>query len=35
MEFRFNINEVLKQPIIEINQSLIPPGFNGDRRGLW
>lgn len=36
MEFRFNVNEIFKnQPIVEINQTLIPPGFNGDRRGLW
>lgn len=35
MEFRFNVNDVFKQPIVEINSTLIPPGFSGDRRALW
>nr|XP_023025273.1 mediator of RNA polymerase II transcription subunit 15-like [Leptinotarsa decemlineata] len=35
MEFKFNINDVFKMPVVEINQSLIPPGFEGDRRALW
>ncbi|KAJ8950650.1 hypothetical protein NQ318_010850 [Aromia moschata] len=35
MEFKFNVNDIFKQPIVEINQNLIPPGFSGDRRALW
>nr|CAI5836717.1 unnamed protein product [Callosobruchus analis] len=35
MEFKFNVNELFKQPIVELNQNLIPPGFSGDRRALW
>ncbi|KAG5885152.1 hypothetical protein JTB14_037601 [Gonioctena quinquepunctata] len=35
MEFKFAINDVFKQPVVEINQSLVPPGFSGDRRALW
>ncbi|KAK9752381.1 GNAT acetyltransferase, Mec-17 [Popillia japonica] len=36
MEFRFNVNEVFKQPIVEINSSLIPPGLSlADKRALW
>ncbi|VEN59551.1 unnamed protein product [Callosobruchus maculatus] len=35
MEFKFSVNELFKQPIVELNQNLIPPGFSGDRRALW
>ncbi|XP_018571525.1 alpha-tubulin N-acetyltransferase isoform X2 [Anoplophora glabripennis] len=35
MEFKFNVNDIFKQPIVEINNNLIPPGFSGDRRALW
>jgi len=35
MEFRFNLNEVFKAPIVEIGNQLIPSGFRGDRRQLW
>ncbi|CAH1278387.1 unnamed protein product [Diabrotica balteata] len=34
MEFNYNINEIFKSPIVEINHSLIPPGYTGDRRAL-
>ncbi|CAH1968297.1 unnamed protein product [Acanthoscelides obtectus] len=35
MEFKFSVNELFKNPIVEINHNLIPPGFSGDRRALW
>ncbi|KAL1517301.1 hypothetical protein ABEB36_001082 [Hypothenemus hampei] len=35
MEFRFNVNEVFKQPIVEVGNTLIPPSFTGDKRALW
>lgn len=35
MEFRFNVNDVFKHPIVEVNQNLMPPQFSGDRRSLW
>lgn len=35
MEFRFNVNEIFKTPIVEIGSNLVPPGFQGDRRQLW
>ncbi|KAJ8916882.1 hypothetical protein NQ315_013350 [Exocentrus adspersus] len=35
MEFKFNLNDIFKQSVVEINNSLIPPGFSGDRRALW
>lgn len=35
MEFKFNVNEIFPQPIVEISNNLIPPGFTGDRRALW
>lgn len=34
MEFRFNVNEVFKQPIVEITNNLIPPDYTGNRRML-
>ncbi|KAF5296563.1 hypothetical protein FQA39_LY12481 [Lamprigera yunnana] len=34
MEFKFDVSDVFTSPIIEVNQSLIPPGFIGDRRAL-
>lgn len=34
MEFHYNINEIFKSPVVEINHSLIPPGYTGDRRAL-
>ncbi|XP_066155109.1 alpha-tubulin N-acetyltransferase-like isoform X1 [Euwallacea fornicatus] len=35
MEFRFNLNEIFKHPIVEVGNTLVPPGFNGDKRALW
>lgn len=35
MEFRFGVNEIFQQPIVEIGHTLIPAGFKGDRRQLW
>ncbi|ERL95283.1 hypothetical protein D910_12549 [Dendroctonus ponderosae] len=35
MEFRFDLNELFKQPIVEVGNTLIPPGFTGDKRALW
>ncbi|KAK9891421.1 hypothetical protein WA026_014658 [Henosepilachna vigintioctopunctata] len=35
MEFRFNVNEYFKKPIVEIRSTLLPPDFVGDRRALW
>ncbi|XP_017786851.1 PREDICTED: alpha-tubulin N-acetyltransferase-like isoform X2 [Nicrophorus vespilloides] len=35
MEFRFNVNEIFKQPIVQVGHTLIPQGFKGDRRALW
>lgn len=34
MEFPFEVNEILQQNITKITNSLIPPGFKGDRRKL-
>lgn len=35
MEFRFDLNQIFKEPIVEINNSLTPPGYYGDKRALW
>ncbi|CAH1132346.1 unnamed protein product [Ceutorhynchus assimilis] len=35
MEFRFNLNELFQEPCVEIGNTLIPPGFAGDKRALW
>lgn len=35
MEFKFNVNDIFQQSIVEINNNMIPPGFSGDRRALW
>ncbi|KAB0796250.1 hypothetical protein PPYR_10311 [Photinus pyralis] len=34
MEFKFDVSDIFPCSIVEINPSLIPPGFAGDRRGL-
>ncbi|KAK4877150.1 hypothetical protein RN001_009656 [Aquatica leii] len=34
MEFKFDVSSILPSSIVEVNQSLIPPGFTGDRRFL-
>ncbi|CAG9860491.1 unnamed protein product [Phyllotreta striolata] len=35
MEFRFNVNEVLKTPLVKIGNSLIPSDYAGPRRMLY
>lgn len=35
MEFHFNINDIFKEPITEIDQNLLPSDFRGDRRQVW
>ncbi|XP_076272790.1 alpha-tubulin N-acetyltransferase-like [Rhynchophorus ferrugineus] len=35
MEFRFDLNQFLQEPLVELNNTLIPPGFTGDKRSLW
>lgn len=34
MEFKFDVSDIFPSSVVEINPSLIPPGFAGDRRGL-
>ncbi|KAF5280558.1 hypothetical protein FQR65_LT00309 [Abscondita terminalis] len=34
MEFKFDVSDIFPSGIVELNQSLVPPGFAGDRRGL-
>lgn len=32
MDFRFDLQQLFRTPIVRINNSLIPNGFHGDRR---
>lgn len=34
MEFRFDVDSLLKAHIVRITNNLVPPGFSGDRRSL-
>ncbi|XP_044732668.1 alpha-tubulin N-acetyltransferase-like [Chrysoperla carnea] len=34
MEFNFNINDIFKEPIVKITNTLLPPSFSGDRRAV-
>lgn len=34
MEFKFDVSDIFPSSVVEVNPSLIPPGFAGDRRGL-
>ncbi|XP_060535860.1 alpha-tubulin N-acetyltransferase-like isoform X3 [Cylas formicarius] len=36
MEFKFNLGDVFDgRDVVEIGNTLIPPGFSGDKRALW
>ncbi|XP_050300850.1 alpha-tubulin N-acetyltransferase-like isoform X2 [Anthonomus grandis grandis] len=35
MDFRFNLNEIFREPVVEIGNTLVPPKFTGDKRALW
>ncbi|CAH1171289.1 unnamed protein product [Phaedon cochleariae] len=35
MEFRFNVSDIFKKQIVELNHNLIPPDFQGDKREFW
>uniref|UniRef100_A0A336LXH3 CSON003497 protein n=1 Tax=Culicoides sonorensis TaxID=179676 RepID=A0A336LXH3_CULSO len=32
MEFRFDLSDLFRHPIVKINNSMLPSGFTGDRR---